>query len=236
MAVEPNARRRRPNADWRRVIDESLAKALGDSLRQQILWILNERSASPSEIAVELGETMNRVTYHLKVLKEAGCVEQIEERIRGNNIQRFYKATSRAFLDDTDWPRVPDTLKEGLRATLLQNILHDVVESVKEGTYDLYERSHMSWTPMLLDDQGRSEMADLLEKTLEEAIDIQGQTQERLESNGELGMSYTVSMMGYPAVGGMKRIGPPADARDLVVPAPISITRTTKASKQDPRR
>lgn len=34
----------------------------------------------------------------------------------------------------------------------------DAIDAVVEGTYDAYEGSHMSWTPMILDEQGREEM------------------------------------------------------------------------------
>lgn len=224
------ARETKASGSWRQVIDERLAKPLGSSIRQQILWILNERVASPSEIARELGESLNKICHHIKVLKDAGCIELVCEQAIGNRIQHFYKATSRAFLEDTDWQDLPDTVKEGLRATLLQNLVQDSRESVVRGTFDACEGSHMSWTPMIVDEHGREELTQILERALKAVMEVQETTKERLESSGAVGMSYTVSFLGYPSVGGEKKVGPPVDARTLAGPAESLKRRKTEGS------
>jgi DNA-binding transcriptional ArsR family regulator len=224
-ATEINA-----SGGWRQIIDECIAKALGNSFRQQILWILNERVASPSEIAKELGESLNKVCHHMKVLQDAGCIELAYERTIGNRIQHFYKATSRAFLEGTDWPNVPGTVKEGLRATLLQNVIHDAIEAVAKGTYDSSGGSHMSWTPMILDEQGCDEISEVLEGALLKVIAVQESTKDRLESSGATGLSYTVSILGYPSVGGKKKVGPPTDAKKLARSDESSTRKIGKAA------
>jgi len=111
MAVKKKgANGKKPPRPWRQIIDECVGKALGNSFRQQILWIMNERAASPSEVAEELGETLNKVCHHIDVLKEAKCIELAFTRLVGNRVQHFYRATSRAFLDDVEWPKVPESL------------------------------------------------------------------------------------------------------------------------------
>jgi DNA-binding transcriptional ArsR family regulator len=198
------------------IIDEDIAKALGHACRQQILWILNDRIASPSEISREIGVSLNSVCHHIRVLLDAKCIDLEFERTVGNRVQHFYKATARAFLDDTEWPNVPESVKEGLRATLLQNIMHDAVEAVTDGLYDAYERSHMSWNPMLVDEQGRVELVQILEKALLDTIAVQEEAKVRLEAGDETGASYTVSILGYPSIGG--RVGRPTDPKELGPP------------------
>jgi hypothetical protein len=73
MATRKKKATREIPGSFRRIIDEYIAKALGNAFRQQILWILNERIASPSEIARELGEDLRKVCGHIDVLKKAGC-------------------------------------------------------------------------------------------------------------------------------------------------------------------
>lgn len=230
MSAQRNeASKRKPPRPWRQIIDECVGKALGNSFRQQILWIFNERAASPSEISLELNETLNKVCHHVNVLKEAKCIELAFTRTNGNRVQHFYKATSRAFLEGTEWPKVPESLKEGLRATLLRNVLDDAIQAVVEGTYDSQEGSHMSWTPMILDEQGLKELIPVLERALLEAIAVQDSTKKRLASSGAMGLSYTVSILGYPSVGGQKKVGPPTDAEELSASAG---PKATKASKK----
>jgi DNA-binding transcriptional ArsR family regulator len=219
MTVRRSRATREVPGTWRRIIDEQIAKALGNAFRQQILWILNERIASPSEIAVELGADLRKVCNHIDVLREANCIELAYVKPVGNRLQHFYRATSRAFLDGLDWPSVPDSVKVGMRATLLRNILSDAIEAVVEETYDEFDGSHMSWTPTILDEQGRNEIAEILERALLDVIAVQESTKERLVSSGEAGVSYTISIMGYPSLGGKKTVGPPTDAQELATSA-----------------
>jgi len=215
---------------WRTIIDECLAKALGNSFRQQIVWLLNERIASPSEIAKELRVSLNKVCHHIKVLEAAKCIELVFERPHGTSIQHFYQATSRAFLDDTDWSGVAESLKDGLRATLLRTLVDDAVDAVVTGTYDSQEGSHMSFAPMIVDDQGREELAQTLERTLLDVIAIQEVTKQRLISNRATGVSYTVSILGYPSVKGKKKVGPPVDAKELAGSTRLPETKAKKTT------
>ena len=210
---------RKPPYHWRQVIDECVGKALGNSFRQQILWILNERPTSQSEVAKETGEGMNKVGHHFKVLRDAKCIEVAFSRMVGNRVQHFYKANSRAFLEGAEWPKIPDSLKGALRATLLQNILDDSIDAVVEGTYDACDGAHMSWTPSIVDEQGLEETTRVLERALLDVIAIQESAKGRLKSCEETGIPFTVSIMGYQAVGGRKRIKGPRDGRELVASA-----------------
>lgn len=225
------AAKRKPGRPWRLVIDGCVGQALGNSFRQQLLWILNEKVASPSELAKELGETLNKVCHHVKVLKNARCIEVAYRQTVGNRVQTFYKATSRAFLDGADWPKVPESLKEGLRATLLRNVLDDAIEAVVEGTFDSVDGSHLSWTPSIIDEQGREEMTVVLERALMEVMEIQDQARCRLAESGEVGTSYTVSILGYPSVLGMRTVRPSTDASELVEAA-SSHKASAKGRKQ----
>src|SRR5665811_1776995 len=131
-AVKQRALRVRPTP----AIEEHISKAFGNYVRIQILWILNERVASPSELAAELSEPLNKICNHIKVLKEAGCIEVVDQVIVGHTVQSFYRATARIFFDDAEWRTIPPTLKEGLRITLLQNLIDDAIAALEEGTYD----------------------------------------------------------------------------------------------------
>jgi hypothetical protein len=217
---------RKPSRQWRQIIDECVGKALANSFRQQILWIFNERVATQSDVAKELGEPLNRIGHHVKVLKDAKCIEVVGEKRVGNRVQLYYKATSRAFLDNVEWQKVPDSLKEGLRATLLSNVIDDSIESLVEGVFDSDDSSHLSWTPLIADEKARAELAQVLERALREVMAIQDSTKERLAASGEAGMSFTVSILGHPSTGGEKRVGPPCDVTEL---AP----KHAKASKKE---
>jgi DNA-binding transcriptional ArsR family regulator len=73
------------------------AAALLDPTRQQLLAHLKEPD-SATGLARRLELPRQRINYHLKVLEGAGLVELVEERRKGNCLERVVRATARAFV------------------------------------------------------------------------------------------------------------------------------------------
>jgi DNA-binding transcriptional ArsR family regulator len=73
------------------------AAALLDPTRQRLLEHLREPD-SATGLARRLRLPRQRLNYHLKVLEGAGLVELVEERRKGNCIERVVRATARAFI------------------------------------------------------------------------------------------------------------------------------------------
>jgi DNA-binding transcriptional ArsR family regulator len=73
------------------------AAALLDPTRQQLLAHLKEPD-SATGLARRLKLPRQRINYHLKVLEGAGLVELVEERRKGNCLERVVRATARAFI------------------------------------------------------------------------------------------------------------------------------------------
>ncbi len=74
--------------------DERLRGALSP-LRRTVLQALRE-PASATVLAARLGESRQRVNYHVRELEKAGLVEVIEERARRGCTERVVRATARA--------------------------------------------------------------------------------------------------------------------------------------------
>ena len=70
-------------------------------LRRTLLGELRE-PASATELAARLGETRQRVNYHVRELEKAGLVEIVEERARRGCTERVVRATARAVVVDPD--------------------------------------------------------------------------------------------------------------------------------------
>ena len=73
------------------------AAALLDPTRQQLLAHLKEPD-SATGLARRLRLPRQRINYHLRVLETAGLVEMVEERRKGNCLERVVRATARAFI------------------------------------------------------------------------------------------------------------------------------------------
>jgi len=194
-------------------VEQRLFKALAHPLRFQALAILNERVASPNELAKELGEGLSQVSYHVKVLLESDCIELVKTEPRRGAVEHYYRATSRAFLSDDEWARIPASVRPGLSASLMQTIMDDAVSALKAGTFDARPDHHLSWTPMIVDEKGWVDLAAALTSAMERCLEIQAESAGRLAEAGEEGLSATVAMMGFEASASKKkRVAPPRKA------------------------
>jgi DNA-binding transcriptional ArsR family regulator len=73
------------------------AASLLNPLRQEILELLREPGSATS-VADGLGLPRQRVNYHLRELEREGLVEFVEERRKGNCMERLFRATARHYL------------------------------------------------------------------------------------------------------------------------------------------
>jgi DNA-binding transcriptional ArsR family regulator len=178
-------------------VNLQLVKALGHELRVEILTILNERMASPNELANELEEGLSQVSYHVKVLKDYECIRLVKTEPRRGAVEHYYRATSRAFLTDRDWQQLPESVRPGLSADLFELIVNDTVAALETGAFDKRVDRHMSWTPLVLDERGWRDMIKLMDGSLERVLKIQADASSRLAKSGEEGVTATAAMLGF---------------------------------------
>jgi DNA-binding transcriptional ArsR family regulator len=177
--------------------EPSLMKALAHPLRVHILALLNERVASPNQLANELGERLGDVSYHIKALREGDCIELVRTEPRRGAVEHFYRATKRAYFSDEDWERLPMSVKPGMSARLLRDILDDAMAAVEAGTFDARNDRHLSWTPTVLDERGWKEAVAAQGEFIERLSRIQAQSTERLADARATGFSASFAVMGY---------------------------------------
>jgi DNA-binding transcriptional ArsR family regulator len=189
--------KKRKSTKSKRGVNQALVKSLAHELRAEILAILNERMASPNELAKELDEGLSQVSYHVKVLKDYGVIRLVKTEPRRGAVEHYYRATSRAFLTDRDWHELPASVRIGMSADLFQMVLDDVVASMEGEVFDQREDRHMSWTPMMVDEQGWSEINDILGDALKEVLKAQEASVKRLAKSGDEGLNMSVAMIGY---------------------------------------
>ena len=184
-------------AKSKRGVNQDLVKSLAHELRAEILAILNERMASPNELAKELDEGLSQVSYHVKVLKDYGVIRLVKTEPRRGAVEHYYRATSRAYLTDRDWHQLPKSVREAMSADLFQMILDDVVASLEGEVFDEREDRHMSWTPMLVDQQGWNEINRIIDAALKQILKAQATSVKRLSKSKEDGINMSVAMLGY---------------------------------------
>jgi DNA-binding transcriptional ArsR family regulator len=161
-------------------ITQQLAKALAHPLRVRILTSLHKGVSSPNQLSQELGEPLGNVSYHVKTLLEFDCVELVKTEPRRGAVEHFYRATERTFFSDSEWEKIPASARKGIVGSVLETIGQDATEALIAGTIDARTDSHVSRTPLTLDEQGWSDLTAVLADTLNRAIEIQGEAATRL--------------------------------------------------------
>jgi DNA-binding transcriptional ArsR family regulator len=166
------------------VLDERIVKAISHPIRHKVLLLLNDRVASPNEIANEIGESLGRVSYHVRQLAEVGAIELVRTEPRRGAVEHFYRATARAWFSDADWAQLPRTTRRGIFGEHLNRIGSDVLEAADGNGFD-HLQAHVSYTLLDLDEEGMGEVSELLSETLERALQIHADAAARRLDSGE---------------------------------------------------
>jgi DNA-binding transcriptional ArsR family regulator len=178
-------------------ITQQLAKALAHPLRVRILTELHRGISSPNQLAQELDEPLGNVSYHVKTLLEYDCVELVKTEPRRGAVEHFYRATERAFFSDADWAKIPASARKGINGVILETIGRDATAAMLEGTIDSRTDTHVSRTPLVLDDAGWKELSKLLAATLEQAMRIGEESASRLANEGSDGIPANLSLLHF---------------------------------------
>jgi DNA-binding transcriptional ArsR family regulator len=164
-------------------VDQRLVRAIGHPLRLRLLTIFNERVASPSDLAAELGEPIGNVSYHTRILARLGCVELVKTKQVRGAIEHYYRAVVRPVFSDEDWAELPLSIRKSLAGAVLTEIADDMGAAANEGGFDRDE-VHLNRTILTLDRQGWQEVNALLQELGDQAIEIQTQSAARLHADG----------------------------------------------------
>jgi DNA-binding transcriptional ArsR family regulator len=169
------------------LVDPRIAKALSHPMRARILMILNERVASPNEIAEMIDERLPNVSYHVRALLDLGCVELVDTAQRRGAIEHYYRAVVRPFFSDRDWKRLPRSGRQAISDSILKILWDDLSDSIKAGTFESRTDRHLAHSRMVLDEEGWEEMAKLLNSVLAETEKIEAASKARLKKSDDGG-------------------------------------------------
>jgi DNA-binding transcriptional ArsR family regulator len=184
----------RPSLD---LVDPRIAKALSHPMRARILGILDERVASPNEIAEAIDERLPNVSYHVRALLDLGCIELVDTAQRRGAIEHYYRAIVRPFFSDRDWKRLPRSGRQAISDAALRVIWEDVSEALGAGTFESRSDRHLSHNDVVLDEQGWKEVAKLLAGVITEVDRIASASAARLRKSGDEGIPTTVVAMHF---------------------------------------
>jgi DNA-binding transcriptional ArsR family regulator len=205
--------------------DPRFVKALAHPLRIHILRILEDRTASPRELAEELGAKLPNVSYHVRFLERLGVLELVDTQPRRGALEHYYRANGRLRVTSKAWAEVPDLVKNAMVAATLDQVIDYVRAGAMIGGFDRAD-AHASRQPMVLDAEGFKELGAALDELLNRANAIAADSAKRMAEgdhrNDELHAGLVLMLFEAP----------PATAGIPVKPA----HKQSRARRQSSRR
>jgi DNA-binding transcriptional ArsR family regulator len=182
-------------------VNPRLAAAMSHPTRIHTMCVLLERRASPREVAAEIGEPLNNVTYHVNQLLKLGCIELVETIPAGGGrvVEHFYRATQHTYFDDDAWDELDRKAKIGVINTIMRLVSEDIARAMRQGTFYSRDDIHVSRSPMVLDEEGWGEVAELLSQTTKEMIEIEGRVADRCADGVSASIYTKVEILQFPS-------------------------------------
>jgi DNA-binding transcriptional ArsR family regulator len=178
-------------------VDTYLAKALSHPVRVRILEILNERVASPTELSRELELPVANISYHVGTLIRLGCLEEVETRHVRGALEHRYRAQRRVMVGLEEWEAMPIFARHGWASQIANVAFEDLRDALQSELFDERTDIHVTWTRLVLDEQGWKDVYQLLDQTLARVLEHHAASAARLAESGEPQLHSMFSMFHY---------------------------------------
>jgi AcrR family transcriptional regulator len=171
--------------------EEATATAIGEAGRgerrelaltqasDRMRVILSQRTATPQEIAAEIGIPVDEVLAQLEHLFKVGLVQQVDERTTGQGIEPVYAGANQK-LGTERWSEISLEERQRISAEIRRGIAGDVERAVESGSFDARVDRYLARVPFWVDEEGWREIGDVLEVALANCLEIQTRSNARL--------------------------------------------------------
>src|SRR5258705_12538687 len=153
---------RRPTRERTRLPEDAPTYPTNHRIRHEALIILHEDEFSAADIAEMVGEDTSHVTNHLRDLYDAGCIEFVGYKGKGNFKRAVYRAIKRPFTGRKEYePMSPDERQEAI-GVHLQWTVAEALASYRGRKMTNDDALCLVSDEPCLDSEGRIELDDFL--------------------------------------------------------------------------
>jgi DNA-binding transcriptional ArsR family regulator len=194
--VPPNKKTKRPRTGKVTRLDKRLTQALNHPLRTEIIAILSDTCASPSEMADMLGEELSNVSYHTKQLLELDCIEVVDKKQVRGAVKTRYRATTKMLLDNPDWEKLGRTVRTGISINALNEVTRRAADALEAGTFDSRTDRTLITMKLDVDQPGWEAVNAALRAAYERIGEVEVEAALR-KAEGAKTFRITASLLGY---------------------------------------
>jgi DNA-binding transcriptional ArsR family regulator len=159
--------------------DPRYVKALSHPLRVRILAILEERTASPVQLANLLDASLGVVSYHVRTLERFGLIKLVRTTPVRGAVEHHYRANERPTVSDEAWAGAAPVAKQAFLSSYLQQVGAYTNAAAAAGGFDRSD-AHFSRTVAKLDAKGWTDLAKACEQLLSRIDAIEADAAKRI--------------------------------------------------------
>jgi DNA-binding transcriptional ArsR family regulator len=165
-------------------METTLGAIVAHPTRVRCFMILAERTASPVEIAQEIGKDVGHVGYHVRKLQQLDLIELVDERPVRGAVEHFYRAIERPILHEKEFTEQSLEEREVFTRSILQSHVGDIARAMDEHTFDARPNRWLARTPVVVDEEGFAELSALHAEMYDRTLEIQAKSAERMTGDG----------------------------------------------------
>jgi len=182
-----------------------LGIVFADPIRLVINRELYMREMSAPQFFAEFGGgSVDVVRWHFKKLAEYCWLRKVKTAKppggRGRP-QHFYRATEIALIDTETWVELPLSIRSVFSARTLDQLWDQIGAALKADTFDSREDRHLTWVPIVLDEQGWKERGRALADCFHSLQHEQDDAKARLQVTGEQPILMSVALSAFESPG-----------------------------------
>lgn len=137
--------------------------------------------ASPKDIAEELDVPLENLSYHFRVLRDAGLIELVSVELSGSAAQRVYKLGPKTHISPKAWGDLPHVARRALASKSLEDHWRLTTAAAAAGGIDKPE-SIIARVSVRMDAQAYERVSALLHALVAEIHEIEAEAIERIEA------------------------------------------------------
>jgi hypothetical protein len=170
-------------------------------MRLKIVSELFRREMSPSQFYEAYGGgSLSRVAAHFRRLQESGWLRLVRwERGGGRRggVEHFYRAPRLAIFDNESWAQLPKSLRAEFSWRIFEQFAERVKEAFEADTFDARPERHFTWTPLVLDEEGRARVIASVDALFVALFEEQADARVRLDRTGKAPTNVTVGLAAF---------------------------------------
>jgi DNA-binding transcriptional ArsR family regulator len=184
--------------------DPTRVSIFAHPLRIKIIRLAQGRELSAKEASELLDEPIAKVSYHVRVLAEAGVLELVRQMPRRGAVESYYRALVSIEIDDDAWKRAGPGMWRPLMSASVQGWMSDMVHAVESGGFE-FDGAMLGNTHFEADEEGIEELRRALTDHYDRLLEIEAAIEARKRVDPDV--ATTALNVGFALHGGERTAG-----------------------------